>query len=235
MPNHCSNKVIISGPKEVIAEIASKLTESKYGSLNFDFDVFLPMPKELKGIVSSSPNNHRYYVKDTDTQLFEGENWQVLVDADGVEYPRADGNIEKRDLTAAEVNDLRTKWGACDWYEWNNNKIGTKWGYYDQEVEVTDEEIIIRANSAWCPAHAGLCNISTMYPDVTITNSFAEQGSGYLGTVEYKAGISEELYSYNGPFYEESEDEDEDDWDAEPVFLPEVDSFLEEHGIGAGG
>jgi len=210
----------------------SKLTKDEYDDYEFDFNSFIPMPREIKGIVSSFPNRYRYFLKSTERQLFEGSSgWDTLVDADGVEYKRNNETVEKRDLSEQEVEDLIKQFGAADWYDWFNTNVGTKWGYYDQTVDVSETEISINANSAWCPAKAGLINISKQYPDVTITNSFAEQGMGYMGTLQFKNGEKEMLYWYEGEFYEEYEDDE----DGIPEYIPEVGSFLVQHGLHAGG
>lgn len=224
MPNHCSNSVTITGPNDTIKEIASRLKEDTDGNLQFDFEQFLPMPVELKGIVASYPPA-KVFTKDTGVQVYE-EDLGLYKDSDGKTYNREE--CEYRNLTDEECENLRKEFGAVHWYEWYNKTIGTKWGYYEQTVEVREGSISISAQSAWCPASSGLIAFSKLYPDVVIQNAFSEPGAGFLGLEEIAKGDVETLHSYEGNFYEDSDDEEYED---EGHYVEEVEKFLDEHSL----
>jgi hypothetical protein len=54
MPNHITNKLTVTGPKERVAEFFSDIKGEKE---DFDFNRLIPMPEELKGTKTSLLTN----------------------------------------------------------------------------------------------------------------------------------------------------------------------------------
>jgi hypothetical protein len=93
MPNHCSNKLGITGPiddvEKFIAFVKNNGDDKDENQYNL-FESLIPMPKELEGTTS----------------------------------PSKESNV-----------DLIDKYGHDNWYDWCNNKWGTKWGDYNMIAE----------------------------------------------------------------------------------------------------
>ncbi len=100
-----------------------------------------PLPSELDGIIS--PSNQRYVHKTT------GE---VCRDSSGPDIdPEAWGRVS---LSHDELESLRAKYGATNWYDWQRENWGTKWGTYDLKVHEMGGDgspILIEFQTAWGP------------------------------------------------------------------------------------
>lgn len=68
-----------------------------------------------------------------------------------------------------------------------------------------------------------------MFPSLIFELYFAEQGCGFYGSIIAEDGGLEENI-IEGSFYKENENEDD-----ELILLPEVEEFLNTHGLNAGG
>jgi len=137
MPNWCSNEITISGTTQ---ELKRFLTDCGYfDGHQFSFQRLKPMPEELKNI-------DHYYV--------DG----------GERYERKIGEGETQILTEQEVKNLKSKYGAAHWYDWNINNWGAKWDVggdanwsctSDEFLKCTlDDEytdIYVSFDTAWSP------------------------------------------------------------------------------------
>jgi hypothetical protein len=75
------------------------------------------------------------------------------------------------------------------WYEWRIANWGTKW---DVNPEITKENknmIIYTFESAWSPPTHAFQYISNNYPQLNFFMQFEEQGSDFIGQVNYQNGI----------------------------------------------
>lgn len=240
MPNHCSNKVIITGTTEAISKIANLMPTNDHGERHFALEHVLPMPEQLNGIIAGSCTIddepcecYRNVHKETGVFLYEN-GFMGFKDAEGNEYKREDAKAVA--VSLAEQQQLREAYGAINWYDWNNANWGTKWGFYDVcNVEVEENMISFNADTAWSPASTALAKIAEKY-GVDITNHYAECGMGYMGTTVYDAeGRSEDTYAFEGGFWEESDvDYDDEDYE-DPELLEEVEEFINEHSMHTGG
>lgn len=98
------------------------------------------------------------------------------------------------------------------WYEWCVANWGTKW-----EMDVTDDYyefgyIAITGMTAWSPCLPLWDHISRLYPSLTITTTFHEEGMDFVGASRHHAGESvvEEGSLQAGFTYS-----DKQDWDDE--------------------
>lgn len=103
-----------------------------------------PLPDELKGIIAAS-ERYRYRHKTT------GEFWTI--DANGPPIDEKE-EWERVILTEEETEKLQEKYGAVDWYGWQINNWGTKWGTYSTKVTTISSDgnpLLIQFESAWGP------------------------------------------------------------------------------------
>jgi hypothetical protein len=83
--------------------------------------------------------------------------------------------------------ELFTKYGAKDWYDWRVNNWGTKWEVSDlflKEDNNIDGNLIALVytfDTAWAPPEIGIQNISGMYKDVIFHLEFEEPGMAFEG------------------------------------------------------
>ena len=137
MPNWCSNRVTVRGSLEQFNEFREYVGNGK----TIDFEKILPMPDELKGVMSP-------------TMIVENEQ-EVL------EYMQArieEGYQGGRPITQ-EVSDRYCKlYGADNWLDWATDNWGTKWNINQEDQEfglydLTDRnrQMVFSFLTAWGP------------------------------------------------------------------------------------
>lgn len=92
----------------------------------------------------------------------------------------------------------KAKYGYPDWYEWQYDTWGTKWGDCDTHVEdVTGTELIAYFMTAWGPATKGFLSISKMFPELMFVLRYDEEAGFFAGIEAIKNGevIFEEMYA----------------------------------------
>lgn len=110
--------------------------------------------------------------------------------------------------------------GMVDGLKWQVDNWGSKWGDYDTEiVQNEDGCLIINFTSAWLPPLIGVEYISKMFPSLTFVGQYDEPGYAFLGAYSFRNGeqlgafhVGTDEYPYN-----ESEDEDEESYNAQQV------------------
>lgn len=166
MPNHCFNYVTITGAGT--AAIKKKLGSRKVlkeGILR----QLVPMPEILQGSVSGG---NEYLYKEWVSQGKPETIYDGKVSLDTVPE-----NYEESYRTMfANYDKAHQETGHTSWYNWCLENWGSKWGFYDVEVEsFRKDKIVFRAQSAWGPPCAGLKTLSKTY-DVEIEIETEEEG-----------------------------------------------------------
>ena len=88
------------------------------------------------------------------------------------------------------------KYGYKDWYDWNCDNWGTKWGACDVELRDTTvlesdsstSHVGISFESAWSPATQLIQKISESYPNCIFGLSFTEESNAFAGCIGISAG-----------------------------------------------
>lgn len=84
----------------------------------------------------------------------------------------------------AEVLIPRPRDQENNWYEWNINNWGTKWGCYDQEIESD----LMHFTTAWNRINTELLDkIAVHFPEFIFEY---EEETGWGGIIHYKGGIN---------------------------------------------
>jgi hypothetical protein len=157
MPNHITNVVSLSGKG---ADVQKLLASVKSDESEFDFNLIVSMPDELRGTTAPT------YI--------------ITEEA----YAR-----KERGITQKMSNTLKKKYGADNWYEWTRNNWGTKWNAYDVNTyDVGDDTIYF--NTAWATPVPILEALSKQHPNVLIHVKYADEDFGHnVGEYKYKMGV----------------------------------------------
>ena len=83
----------------------------------------------------------------------------------------------------AKAQELADKYGASNWYDWHIQNWGTKW---DVEAEFddassTDDCLIYSFDSAWCPPNLAIHALGKLFPALSITLGYREDGCQFAG------------------------------------------------------
>jgi len=140
--------------------------------------------------------------------LVTGENLSNFYE----KLPKSDGFInslipmpEELHGTEAPNNDKEARakfiklYGAGDWYYWQQENWGVKWGDYNTDAEEYDDKIIITFDSAWLPPEKAIATISDMFPELVFYLSYQEPGMGVKGHFVYVSGqrVDHNKVNYN--------------------------------------
>jgi len=101
-----------------------------------------------------------------------------------------EGSPEALKLAKQEVSNME-KYGHKNWYEWNCENWGSKWGACDVTVtELWSKELNIYFESAWSPAGGLIENISGQYPELIFSISFTEESCAFAGWAIFHKGLT---------------------------------------------
>lgn len=118
-------------------------------------ELVMPLPDELQGIVVSNPKC-RYAHKITG-EISKDCNSPMGKDRD---------QWERVPLTGDEVEKLIEKYGAADWYDWQQQNWGTKWGTYNTKCHQLGGDglpVLIEFQTAWAPPSPEMMRKITEY------------------------------------------------------------------------
>jgi hypothetical protein len=180
MPNHVTNKLVITGSDEQINDFVSKVnvkTEDG-GNDGFDFNSLIPTPAELKDTTAPS-------------DVVPDDQYASLV---------AEGTPLYGKISQSRADHLMKTYGVTDWYDWCVANWGTKWGAYDvTDWNVFKNEAFVTFNTAWSPPTEFLINASKLYPNLQFKNTFCDEGGSFLGWEIISDGekVDEAVYRYD--------------------------------------
>lgn len=161
--DHCDGKEFKDG--------CIKVTEP------FSFQSIMPMPPEL---VNTTSPVHIYETQEElddylDTLSVEAYNGSE-------EYYKSAVN---RGMTREYSDYLMKTYGANNWYDWCNDQWGTKWDVSQVGIELNPEweQLQYEFDTAWGPPEGIHIFLADMFPDLSISWFFREEGqqiAGYL-------------------------------------------------------
>jgi hypothetical protein len=118
-------------------------------------ELLMPLPDELHGIVASNPKCH--YVHKITGETSKDCNGPMGDDRD---------QWERVPLTDDEVSELVAKYGAADWYDWQQQNWGTKCGTYNTKCHQLGGDgspVLIEFETAWGPPSPKMMRRITEY------------------------------------------------------------------------
>lgn len=193
MPNHVTNSLTFYKPntvhsvddatfRHILMTLQGDDPERSYGSV--DFNVLIPMPKELNIIDSSKGDNgllaYKKFLLEATERNVRGEGKAKLE----AEHKSRFGDDEGWEL-GKKYHENFTKYGCKTWYNWAIQHWGTKWNAYD----CTHDGEELRFLTAWAAPHHIVKLISKRFPDVEVHHAWADEGIGYnVGRAVYLGG-----------------------------------------------
>lgn len=214
MPNYCSCRLEVTGPKAAIARFRKLAIRND----EFKFNHVVPKPEALEGLCCGG------------AKLPDGtmvSTWREVKDADGKHVG----------IEAVDTKRLIELYGAANWYDWCCAFWGTKW---DVEARIDDEFDGFAANfeTAWSPPSEWLASASKKFPSLSFSLAYAEGGVGFWGTTEAERGDLNDCCTDDEFWLDQPEDVEDDDWydreDTERVVEP-LREHLERYKLGTGG
>jgi|688.fasta_scaffold91753_3 hypothetical protein len=124
------------------------------------------------------------------------------------------GDEAKAEEIRKKNEDNIAKYGHKDWYDWQYEEWGTKWGDCDTHLEPMSEmnngahEVSITFQTAWGSASEGFRKVSAMFPSLMFTFDYDEEAGFFAGMEVMKGGMT----IYEGT-YAPCEYGEEVDWD----------------------
>lgn len=178
MPNHVTNRVVVTGPSAAIAAFRAaflvddvEVDESgqEHRFARFDFNRIIPRPKILEQTESGSSVNTGLLVlgcpeimKDgfgassLEAEVARYLDFPWVKEAGVTDYQGLKTLLTERDpacIAKAEIA-IRAyeECGHASWYSWSISNWGTKWNAYSFEVIDEDESRLeFRFDTAWSP------------------------------------------------------------------------------------
>ncbi len=163
MPNWCSNNLYIKGDRASIAEFIQRVTLSK------EEQEKRGQQYDILGKLYPTPQE----LQDTVSGFFGNDT-------------EKQAELEKK-----QAQNL-TKYGARDWYDWNNANWGSKWGDCDTYLVggEGDPQIEFGFQSAWSPPTEGIAHITTLFPTLEFALAYHEEGMDFYGLVTFEDGCA---------------------------------------------
>jgi hypothetical protein len=206
MPNHITNKMIITGVSD---EEAQRIITALHGVQHyeaegtdpeqdverlFDFNKVIPMPPSLS-ITEGS-------VGELGLQALYGEEVKGMFRAffsDEEAKKRFDELDEKSRLEAIRLGtayrDNLLAYGCKTWYDWCVKHWGTKWNAYDTYIEHNE----VNFTTAWATPFPVIKALSKKFRKATFSVSFADEDLGQnCGRYAFKSGRVVDEYFPDG-------------------------------------
>lgn len=214
MPNWCQNNMLITGSKDDIDTIISKV---KTKDNEFDFDSIIPMPESLSVEASSSATAAYAVFYGT-----EQEQRSEVFASSEQEYQNQIAQI-RNSASAKSLADIYHKnkksYGHSTWYEWCNAVWGTKWNASDANmgdvIQVAGSDLYqvdFFFQTAWSYPDGIFQALAEQYPKVTFSVEVDEEGGYFWGNILIQNGqVIENLQEGNrpgGPYDYSDEDEE---------------------------
>lgn len=164
MPNHITNRLIIIGTEEQVAQVRAEIKGEKEDQF-IDFNTFVKMPIELENTVSP--------MRILTQEEYDAQELKIITN-DLTEIERNWGL--SRGLTKALSYEYQKKFGADNWYDWQTRNWGTKWNAYEQVEHEANE---IEFDTAWSTPLQAMVHLSKKYPQVQFEVRYADEDFGY--------------------------------------------------------
>ena len=187
MPNHVTNRVIVTGPEKEVArfkeacivtnmsEPGAFLTDDEKLAFVpqpydcFDFEAIIPMPAMLHRVISPTR---------------QGENGRTMLMADANEF--FGRSIEATEDEQKILDSL----DSPDWYAWSCSHWGTKWNAYGYALESYEPgKLEFTFRTAWSPPEPVFRKLVEKFPELMIHVSSFDEGwnfacTGYVSSHE---------------------------------------------------
>ncbi|NTF23624.1 hypothetical protein G6L37_35205 [Agrobacterium rubi] len=197
MPNHCTNRLKLSGSAEDVAAFRDLMITVRFASPKspeevavFDFERIIPMPECLPQSENTIAKQFFHILK-RDGKVIDSWDWMnkfrdnclgpfekgILLNDD--ELAELLGAHDAGDLALAQAMIVAEKeTGFTSWYDWSIAKWGTKWNAYSLRIE-SEDPFEIRFDTAWAPPIPVFEALAERFPNLHIHCSSFDEGWGF--------------------------------------------------------
>lgn len=158
MPNWCYNQMTITGKTDDLRKFIN--------------DITVPEPTD------DNPNATKLSIK----TLFPCP--AELHEYNSPLRTGKDGKTLSDDEVSALSERFIAMYGSADWYSWQSDNWGTKWGdcntASDEEIKDGDTSLSIYYETAWSPATGLIAKISSLYPQLLFRVVSTEESDAFL-------------------------------------------------------
>lgn len=227
MPNHVTNKVLVTGSRERLDAFIEYVKED---DAPFSLNKIVPMPQILRETESGS----RQHEGERVLQILEGTftdasflaldkqgHWEKCGVNDLASYAEYMQRENPKSIELAKLSRLAVEQTGCKtWYEWALQNWGTKWDAYSQSFEDNGDGLVYQFDTAWYIPAPVYDIIIEEFNDLDFTMKYFDEGHGFWGEIFVKNGeISEERDSIEADRkelcielkgYDPTEDEEEE-------------------------
>lgn len=198
MPNHVTNRLVITGPAESIRELVQEVAGPE--DSHFCLNRIMPMPKVLLGTESGSRAHWGLIAlgrTDLTASMFGDPLKNPWCEEKGI-YSAEDlkAFLEKEHPDyLEEANkqiEAHTAIGFRDWYDWSVSNWGTKWDAYHQSMITTEDNVTFQFDTAWSPPIPVIEELVGLFPELNFVHSYFDEGHFFWGEARYVNGECEE-------------------------------------------
>jgi hypothetical protein len=225
MPNHVTNRVIVTGPPaRVEAFLEKHIGKAREDETHLDFETIVPMPEFLSSF-DADPKSKEAGAAAA-LGLLDRHSTQNVIRYVAKERPEISSREKLLDLMRAEAPEAierivefhlaRIASGLSDWYSWRIDKWGTKWNSYSFNADVEPGRAEMTFDTAWSFPLPIMQRLAETWPDLTFDCACFDEGHGFSGSGKFNGEPPFEIRNADPDDYEAvhghpiEEDEDED-------------------------
>ena len=182
MPNHIKNRIEIIGDLNLINELIEEFSTYHHAEINkTDNGLFICRAGEGHGFGWLNSSTGEFERRNEKTVIGIPEGWKVEVNDSFLHFPDFNkiipqpSNIFKGNLGEKE-REMCLREGRPNWYDWNIENWGTKWGAYScQKIALN----IYTFETAWSAVPKLIDAMAMKYPDLKVEYKWADEDTGY--------------------------------------------------------
>ena len=204
MPNWMESEVQITGPVDEIARFrAAHIRKDEDGDDELDFGTVIPMPPALE---NSEAGMSDVYIWALGGELYSARDllrqfglrsaddtpldWPWLrglgITTRGAFLRWAEANHPRELDVAKRAMELERATGYRDWYDWQLENWGCKWGC-DEFTWQSDDQTAFSMLTPWSAPEPIFKKLAELFPTLTFACHFVEEGMGVDETETYAA------------------------------------------------
>ena len=220
MPNHVTNKLIISGPADALSKLEQqvKVPDTDDAENAFSFNQVIPMPEVFRDLSAGTmlsfalwlASEHIYQTtveqdpavvavramfRSDSTEMFERFCMYFKCKCETRQEVVEWAKVNQPELLAMGMRSIAgyMEHGAVGWYDWSLANWGTKWDCYEVSREMEDGQLIYVFDTAWSPPSPVVEKLMELFPGIGIEHRYFDEGHCFWGITVYSpnGGIME--------------------------------------------